>query len=59
MIGHKISNKITKVSRNSPQNSSLTVEIETENIGFDREIPKERHISSEKRQRIIDDLRLI
>ena len=33
--------------------------VETENIGADGEIPKEREISPEKRQEIIDDLRLI
>ena len=32
---------------------------EAENIGLDRELPKERYISPEKRQKIIDDLRLI
>ena len=42
LIGNKIAIKITKVSRNPPQNNSRTVECETENIGFDREIPKER-----------------
>ena len=45
---------MTKVLKTSPQNSS-----ETKNIGLDREIPKERYISPEKRQQIIDDLRLI
>ena len=44
LIGNKIIDKITKVFRASPQNSSLTVESETENIGFDREVPKERYI---------------
>ena len=47
-IGNKILkvivNKITKVSRRSPQYSSKTVEIETKNAGFDREIPKERYV---------------
>ena len=43
-IGNKIVNKITKVSRRSPQYSSKTVEIETKNAGFDREIPKERYV---------------
>ena len=33
--------------------------VETENIGADREIPKEKNISPQKRQGIIDDLRLI
>ena len=43
-IGNKIVNKITKVSRRSPQYSSKTVEIETKNAGFDREIAKERYV---------------
>ena len=40
--------KITKVSKNSQQNNS---EIVTN--GNDKEIPKERFISPEKRQKII------
>ena len=44
MIGNEIANKATEISRTSPQNTSGTVESETENIGFDREIPKERYI---------------
>ena len=59
MIGNKIADKITKVSRTSSQKSSLTVTNETENIELDREIPKERNISLEKRQKSINDLRLI
>ena len=59
MIGNKIADKITKVSRTSPQNTPETVESETEKIGFDREIPKQRYISPEKRQKPIDDLRLM
>ena len=43
-IGNKIVNKITKLSRRSPQYSSKTVEIETKNAGFDKEIPKERYV---------------
>ena len=58
MIGNKIADKIAKVSRTSPQNSSKTVTNDAENIGSDREIPEERCISPEKRQKIID-LRLI
>ena len=46
LIVNKIANEISKVSRNSPQNNSETVEIETE-------IPKERYVSPEKRQKII------
>ena len=43
-----------KVSRNSPQNNSKTITNE-----YNKEIPKERNISPEERQKIIDDLRLI
>ena len=55
----KISDKITKVTKMSPQNSSETVENETKNTGFDKEIPKERYIALEERQKIIHDLRLL
>ena len=44
MIGNEIANKATEISRTSPQNTSGTVESETENLGSDREIPKERYI---------------
>ena len=54
MICNKIGNKITKVSKNSQQNNSEVVTNENE-----KEIPKERYISPEKRQEIIDELRLI
>ena len=40
LTDNKIPDKITKVWRSSPQNSSETVESETEDIGFNREIPK-------------------
>ena len=42
-----------KVPKNSQQNNSETVTNE-----YDKEIPKERYISSEERQEIIDKLRL-
>ena len=51
MIGNKTDDIITKVSRNSPKNSSGTVTNGTENIVLDRETPKERYISSEKRKK--------
>ena len=54
LIGNKIANKIIKVSTNLQQNNSETVTNE-----YDKEIPKERYISPEDRQKIIDDLRLI
>ena len=50
LIGNKISDKITRVSKSSPQNNSVT---------NDEEILKERYISPELRQKIIDGLRLI
>ena len=59
LSGNKIANKITKVSRSSPQNTLETVELQTENIGFVWEKPEERYISPEKRQQIIDKLGLI
>ena len=45
--------KIIKVSKNSQQNSET---VTNEN---DKEIPKERYISLEERQNIIDNIRSI
>ena len=45
LIGNKIADKTTKVSRNSLQNNPETVECETENMGFETKIPKETCIS--------------
>ena len=53
MIGNKTVNKITKVSENSPPGNSETVTNEN-----DKEILKERYISPEKKEEIIDDLKL-
>ena len=50
LIGNKIADKITIVSETSPENNSVANE---------EEILKERYISPEERQKIIDDLRLI
>ena len=52
LISNKIANRITKVSRGLPQNNSEKVTNE-----HDKEIPKERYISPEEKQKIIDDLR--
>ena len=52
MIANKIADRITKVSKDSQQNNSETVTNE-----HDKEIPKERYLSPEKRQEIIDNLR--
>ena len=53
LIGHEIANRIIKNSKNSQQNISETVT----NV-HDKEMPKERHLSREKRQEIIDEIRL-
>ena len=48
-----IGNKVTKVSQNSQHNISERVKNE-----HDKEISKERYISPEERQKIVDNLRL-
>ena len=53
LTGNEIVKKITRVSKNSQPNNSHIVTNE-----LDKEIPKEMYISPEKRQEIIDDLRL-
>ena len=53
LIGNKIGDRIIKVSQNSQQNNSEAVTNEN-----DKELPKERYISLEQRQKVIDDLRL-
>ena len=50
MIGNEIVNRITKISKNSQQNN-----LETVTNGKDKEILKERYISPEERQKIVDD----
>ena len=54
LIGNQSADEIILVSRTSPQNSSETVKND-----YDKEIPNEKYISPEERQKIIDDLRLI
>ena len=49
LIDNKIADKFANVSKTSPQNNSVTNE----------EVLRERYISLEERQKIIDDLRLI
>ena len=51
LSGNKIANKITQASRSSPQNN-----LETTANKHDKEIPKERSISPEERQKNIDNL---
>ena len=41
LVSNKIRDKIAKVSKTSSQNNSTTATNEEENIGLDREIPRE------------------
>ena len=50
LIGNKVTDKITRVSKSSRKNNLETNE---------EEILRERNISAEQRQKIIEDLRLI
>ena len=50
LIGNKIADKITKILKTSQQNNSETIINE-----HDKETPKERYISPEEIQKIIDD----
>ena len=50
LFGNKIADKIARASKPSPQNNSVTSE---------EEIIRERYMSPEEKQKIIDDLRLI
>ena len=52
MIGHKIADKITRASKSSKKSQN-------DNTNNVTEEPKERYISPEKRQQIIDELRLL
>ena len=56
LIGNEIADKITSVSKKSPRelHSKELYSHEANN-----EIPKERYISSQERQQMIDELRLI
>ena len=56
LIGNAIVDKITSISK-SPQNASRDLHPKTDEDEI--EIPKERHISLEKRQKIIDELRFV
>ena len=53
MIGNKIADKITSVSKKSSTRS------QNNEANDESEAPKERYISPEKRQQIIDELRLV
>ena len=55
LIGNKTAGKITRIEWQNPSSESETP-MQTENID---EIPREIHTPPEKRQKIIDELRLI
>ena len=59
LIGKKIADKVPKVSKTSSQSKSQVLRNKTENMEPDKEIPKERYVTPEKRQKIIDNLKLI
>ena len=54
LIDNKVANKITKISKTLQKNY-----LETFKNEHDKVTPKERYISSEERQNIIDDLGII
>ena len=54
LTGNEIANRIIKVSRSSPQSNSETITNE-----HNKEILKERYISPEERQNVIEVVRLI
>ena len=56
LIGNKIADKITSVSKKSPKEFHAK---ELSSNEANNEIPKERYISPQERQQIIDELRLI
>ena len=53
MIGNKITDKIIIFSKKSSR------ELQNNKANTEIEIPKERYISPEKRQQIIDELKLV
>ena len=55
MIGNKIADKITSLSKKSTKELPND---ETE-VGVERATPKKRYISPEKRQQIINEVRLV
>ena len=61
LIGNKIADKITSVSKKYPKKlSSMELySMELHSNEANNEIPKERYISPQEKQQIIDELRLI
>ena len=60
LIGNEIADKITNISKNSSKKRhSVKLRSQNNEANDESEIPKERYISPEKRQQIIDELRLV
>ena len=63
MIGNKIADKITNISKKSsmelPSTELHSRKLQNNKANYEIEIPKESYISTEKRQQIIDELRLV
>ena len=58
LIGNEIANKIISVSTELHSKNS-SKELHSEKEEANNKIPKERYISAEKKQQIIDELRLV
>ena len=56
LVGNKIADKITSASKSSKE---LHSQINLKEAKNEMEIPKERYISPEKRQQIIDELKSV
>ena len=56
MIGNKIADKVTSVSKKSSAGHSK--KLQNNQANDETEIPKERYISPEKRQQIIDEIKV-
>ena len=59
LIGNKIADKITSVSKKSSVEHSVELHSKNDDANNEIEAPKKRCISPEKRQQIIDELRLV
>ena len=61
LIGNKITDKITSISKspNEFHSKNISKELHSKTHENETEIPKERYISPEQRQQIIDKLRLV
>ena len=59
LIGNKIADKITSVSKKSSVELRSKLHSQTNEAHDESETRKERYISPEKRQQIVDELRLV